>query len=207
MNKKKLIIIISSVLAGVALAAAAVLIILSIIKNYEPKDDYTSSAVSIPVSVSSEIPEVSSEAEVSSEPIDNGKELVITSPTSTVSNVTEPIFTFSGTADPEQPLTVNGNAVELTTEGFFSFTVELNTGNNVFTFEHKGKQYVYTIKYRFVVMNYFSPSKKQSYSSARPSRWLYTPEKAVPPPLTLTEAPLPLLNSLPKPRASFLYPL
>ena len=165
MNKKKLIIIISSVLAGVALAAAAVLIILSIIKNYEPKDDYTSSAVSIPVSVSSEIPEVSSEAEVSSEPVDNGKELVITSPTSTVSNVTEPIFTFSGTADPEQPLTVNGNAVELTTEGFFSFTVELNTGNNVFTFEHKGKQYVYTIKYRFVVMNYFSPSKKQSYSS------------------------------------------
>ena len=69
-----------------------------------------------------------------------------------VISVTAPEFTFSGTSDREEPLTVNGTAIERTEDGAFTYSVNLNVGKNVFTFEHKGETKTYTVNYRYVII-------------------------------------------------------
>ena len=68
-------------------------------------------------------------------PVDNGIRLVISSPENDTLNVTAPEFTFSGTSDPAEPLTVNGTAVERGEDGAFTYNVTLNVGKNTFAFE------------------------------------------------------------------------
>ena len=140
-----------------ALAAVSAAVILSLIsltacrsqKDISSSDGYVSS-----------VPVVSEE-----EPADNGIRLVISSPAQSSVSVTEPEFTFSGTSDPEEPLTVNGQAVERGADGSFTYQVSLDVGKNTFTFEHKGDTAVYTVTYRYVIIDSFSPSGAQSYPS------------------------------------------
>ncbi|MFQ8951933.1 MAG: hypothetical protein ACLR56_02270 [Oscillospiraceae bacterium] len=98
-------------------------------------------------------------------PVDNGIRLVISSPEKSVISVTAPEFTFSGTSDREEPLTVNGTAIERTEDGSFTYSANLNVGKNVFTFEHKGETKTYTVNYRYVIIESYSPSKAQTYPS------------------------------------------
>lgn len=98
-------------------------------------------------------------------PVDNGIRLVISSPEKSVISVTAPEFTFSGTSDREEPLTVNGTAIERTEDGSFTYSANLNVGKNVFTFEHKGETKTYTVNYRYVIIESYSPSRAQTYPS------------------------------------------
>lgn len=111
-------------------------------------------------------PPPSSEEPVSSEePADNGIRLVISSPAKQTQTVTEPDFTFSGTSDPAEPLTVNGAEIERGSDGVFSYQVKLAVGKNTFSFAHKGETKVYTVTYRYVIIKSFSPSGAQTYPS------------------------------------------
>lgn len=115
--------------------------------------------------VSSE-PVISSKPAVSEEaPVDNGIRLVISSPQKNTDYVTEPDYTFFGTSDPAEPLTVNGTAVERGEDGIFAYSVKLNVGNNVFNFEHKGETHTYTVNYRYVIIKEYTPSGAQTYPS------------------------------------------
>lgn len=89
--------------------------------------------------------------------------LSITSPESEKVNTTDKNFTFKGSCNPNFPLTVNGNELQFDENGNFSYEVELKDGNNTFTFENNGVKKVYTINYRYVIINGYSPSTKQSY--------------------------------------------
>ena len=111
---------------------------------------------------SSSLPAVSSEPE---KPIDNGIRLVISSPEQETMNVTVSDFTFSGTSDPAEPLTVNGAAIERGEDGAFTYNVTLNVGKNTFAFEHKGETKTYTVNYRYVIIESYSPAKAQTYPS------------------------------------------
>ncbi len=72
---------------------------------------------------------------------------------------------FVGTCDPLYPLTLNGEAVEYDTQGVFTVEKQLKIGANTFTFSHKGIEKTYTVRYRFVVIQSYSPSGKQTYDS------------------------------------------
>lgn len=101
----------------------------------------------------------------SEQKVDNGIRLVITSPERAQVSTTESFIKIAGTSDPAEPLTMNGQALERGTDGWFSIDVDLKVGKNTFNFEHKGEQKVITVNYRFVVINAYSPSGAQVFSS------------------------------------------
>lgn len=154
---KKTLIISAAALAAAAVAVAAVLFILKAGSRAADArlDNPPSSSSSAVQAVSSEPPA----------PVDNGIRLVISSPEKSVISVTAPEFTFSGTSDREEPLTVNGTAIERTEDGSFTYSANLNVGKNVFTFEHKGETKTYTVNYRYVIIESYSPSRAQTYPS------------------------------------------
>ena len=91
--------------------------------------------------------------------------LTITSHDRLVTTTDEPITTFTGTSDPKYALTINGKAVKRDELGAFSVEYDLKLGKNTFTFSHKGKQTTYTVNYRYVVMQSYSPAGSRQYSS------------------------------------------
>ena len=72
---------------------------------------------------------------------------------------------FVGSCDPAFPLLLNGEAVECDENGVFTVEKALKVGANTFTFSHKGEEITYTVRYRFVVIESYSPSGKQTYDS------------------------------------------
>lgn len=89
----------------------------------------------------------------------------VTSPSKSGITVTEPLFTITGTSNPEKPLFVNGNQVSRIESGEFSFDVTLAVGKNTFVFESGEYIATYTVNYKFTVINAYAPSKKQSYEA------------------------------------------
>ena len=151
---RKTLIISGAALGAVIVAVAAVFIIL--------KAGSRAANARLDDSHSSSLSAVSSGPE---KPIDNGICLVISSPEQETMNVTVSDFTFSGTSDPAEPLTVNGAAIERGEDGAFTYNVTLNIGKNTFAFEHKGETKTYTVNYRYVIIESYSPAKAQTYPS------------------------------------------
>ncbi len=88
--------------------------------------------------------------------------LVITSPTDFVITVNEPKATFTGVCRPDLPLSVNGITVEKAEDGSFSYSLALNTGENVITVTNGIETYEYKITYKFTIINSVSPKDKVS---------------------------------------------
>ncbi len=150
---KKTFIIISCVLAGVLMALAAAAVVLSQVRRASDE-----------LSHISYIDDVHS-TPAETLPVDNGIRLVITSPQKNDVSVQESVYNITGTSDPAEPLTLNGNAVERGEDGSFALEVELKIGPNTFTFEHKGETHTYTIRYNYVVIKAYAPSTKQQYDA------------------------------------------
>lgn len=85
-------------------------------------------------------------------------DLTITSPQKTNITVYENFISFVGASDPNFSLTLNGESVERSEYGHFSFTKSLKLGKNTFTFNHKGESKTYTVYYDYVVIQSYSPS-------------------------------------------------
>lgn len=121
---------------------------------------------------SSETAESSEESSVSSDnssetsnPSDNGIKLRLSSPSSTTSYVTEPQFSFIGTYDPNEPLTVNGAEIEKDENGLLRYSPNLSYGKNTFTFSHKSESKTYIVHYTYATVLSHSPSGAQIYPS------------------------------------------
>ena len=160
---KKVKIIILSTAGSVAVALLCVLAVLiatgKLFKNND--SSYLSGSSLSAGMVQSIYDDIEGENELAKEFA--GFELYNTNKTSV--STTESAYTFSGRAAKEYPLTLNGEAVELSDQGLFSVTVDLNIGKNTFTFSHNNINYVYTVNYRFVILKEYYPSNAQTYSS------------------------------------------
>lgn len=91
-------------------------------------------------------------------------ELTMTSPTQLTFVSTEQDVTLQGTSDSTQPVTVEGVEIPRSSDGSFSYTVQLQPGANEITVSHKGKTVVYTVEYRYAVQSY-SPAEKTTFGS------------------------------------------
>lgn len=155
MKTKKIIIIISALLLAIFAALTAVHFIIKsgdkgLFDNPSVSDNSSDS------SLDASLPAVNE---------DNGIKLVITSPSSKTVNTTESVITFTGTSDPDEPLSVNDEEIQRGENGIFSFTKNLNIGNNSFKFYHKGETQTYTVKYRYVIINSYTLASNQIFSS------------------------------------------
>lgn len=90
--------------------------------------------------------------------------LSITSPSAHEFTTYSDSVTFIGASDPNEPLLVNGAAVERTDTGYFSVTFTLKKGKNTFTFEHKGTTQSYTVRYDKVMIKAIYPSEGATYN-------------------------------------------
>lgn len=86
------------------------------------------------------------------------KELVISSPKKTTYETNQSIVSFVGTGDISKPLTLNGQAVKMIDDGYFSVEKQLTPGKNVFVFEHNGKKTTYNITYKIKLIESVLPS-------------------------------------------------
>ena len=118
----------------------------SVTSNAEEPSSLPSSSLDPTSSVAPPVPEIG---------------LVITSPSKLDVTVTQPKTTITGTSDAEHPLKMNGKEIERDQNGAFSIDVELQYGNNVFTFEHKGKTTACNIRYRYVIIQSYDPSNSR----------------------------------------------
>lgn len=141
--------IILTVIISIALAITVIMGIVILLKHNN-LPDFQSSEI-LPVNAFT-----SSQAE---------EKLIITNPLESNITVTEPSFTFTGNSNIKIPLTVNGQNIERSEDGSFSYKTELNIGANTFNFLYNGITYTYTVNYRYVVIREYSPSLTQSYSS------------------------------------------
>ncbi|NCC87530.1 MAG: N-acetylmuramoyl-L-alanine amidase [Clostridia bacterium] len=85
-------------------------------------------------------------------------DLIITNQSKTKINTSESKISFTGTGDPSSPITLNGEELDRTDEGYFSLVLDLKAGNNVFTFANKGQTKVYSVNYTLDVIKSISPT-------------------------------------------------
>lgn len=89
-------------------------------------------------------------------------QLKVTQPSKLTYTTTESVITFNGGGDTNFPLTINGEAVELSEHGFFTKQYTLKIGLNTFNFEHKGKTRTYSITYKQTLVESVSPSENMT---------------------------------------------
>ncbi len=76
--------------------------------------------------------------------VSNEAQIEVTSPANGATVNSDSTYII-GYSDPSEPLYLNGRKIGRTKRGYFSAYVQLNEGKNVFTFEHKGETYDYTV--------------------------------------------------------------
>ncbi len=97
---------------------------------------------------------ISSQPEPEPEPI----HLSVTAPGEDVTVYVDHI-TIKGSADPEKPLYINDQEVEVNESGIFSKSVTLSVGNNWFTVKQGDEQYKCVVRYRKTVILEVDPAK------------------------------------------------
>ena len=85
-------------------------------------------------------------------------ELAFSKPTQLNLSTTDKTYTFQGASDPNADVTVDGKVLETDENGFFSHTVELQPGENTFTFHHKAKTMTFTINRQVQVLKEVNPT-------------------------------------------------
>lgn len=86
------------------------------------------------------------------------KELTFTKPTESSLTTTDTSYTFQGACDPEQPVTLDGQALGTDESGFFSYTVDLEPGKNTYTFQQGEQTKTFTITRQVKVLKEVSPT-------------------------------------------------
>lgn len=149
-----------AICCAVVLTVASAVFILPKIGAKKPSAVSKPAAVSSSANSSKKVENTSSEPEKEPEP-----ELKIDSPAKSAVTVTSSVISFSGSSDPKAELKLNGETVERDSAGNFAFEKTLNIGKNTFTFNHKGKDTVYTVTYKYIIIKDLYPAAKQTLDS------------------------------------------
>ncbi len=86
------------------------------------------------------------------------KELAFSKPTQLKIATTDKTYTFQGASDPNSPVMVGGERLDTDENGFFSYTVNLEPGENKYTFTHKEKTMTFTITRQVQVLKEVTPT-------------------------------------------------
>lgn len=159
LNKQQLIISFMSLLLVGCIIIAAIIIAKSPNENTDAVSSSSSDVSSLVSSVEPE-PEPVPEPEPEPEP-----ELVIATPTADSFTTTKPSTVFAGSSIPNLPLTINGKEIERDQNGMFSHTVTLSPGKNTVTVINGDTTKTFTVTYKYVVIESYTPKKAQTYSS------------------------------------------
>ena len=89
-----------------------------------------------------------------------GGELSIVEPVETTYIAYGKVFTLRGSGNPIYELKVNSEPVPITDSGIFTWSCELEAGENIITVSHMGKTVVFTVERRIDVLNRVSPQDK-----------------------------------------------
>ncbi len=84
--------------------------------------------------------------------------LIMSTPKKNSFTTYDSTISFSGVTDPNFQTTFNGKAINVTDNGYFSYDVALNVGENIFKISHKGKTVTYTIVRKIVLLDSVSPT-------------------------------------------------
>ncbi|MBR6694274.1 MAG: N-acetylmuramoyl-L-alanine amidase [Clostridia bacterium] len=155
----KITIVILSLLLAAGIIVAGVFLFSRNETEIEVSTDEISSESPLPPS--SSVP-VSSEVSSAPKPTYDFK---ITSPASSDVTVKVPYQVLSGVSDPEVPLLINGDEIERDDKGAFSAEYSLEVGNNKFVISQGDKTYTYIVRYRFDIINSYTPSGNMKYES------------------------------------------
>ena len=99
------------------------------------------------------------------EPTDPPVALVLTQPQLTNGGVVhDKELVITGTADPDQPLAVNGVQVPVAQDGTFTYTVTMQPGVNEIQVTYMGQTQVYKVEHQYAVQK-FSPEGDKTYAS------------------------------------------
>lgn len=96
------------------------------------------------------------------------RRLAITSPKKRDTTTYESKFTLSGSSDPNFSVILNGEAIERTSKGYFSFNFDLEVGINQFVLEHKGTKVTYTVERKILVVKTVDPTKSITIYAGTP---------------------------------------
>ncbi len=86
------------------------------------------------------------------------RQLNMSKPEKTRFETNQSKVSFVGTGDISQPLKINGQAVEMIGDGYFSAERELKVGENKFVIEHKDKTLTYNITYKIKLIESVIPT-------------------------------------------------
>ncbi len=89
--------------------------------------------------------------------------LKVTAPSKVTYTTNESGVSFQGSADPNFPLTINGETVALSEHGFFSCDYTLTPGLNTFELSHKGTTVTYKVTYKVVVLQSMTPTSDMAF--------------------------------------------
>ncbi len=92
--------------------------------------------------------------------------LKVYNPSSENITTDEKYYYIKGAADPLHPVYINDNQVTTDNLGNFSYKVDLNNGENVFTIIHKEFKKVYTITHKFNIFRSISPTNNLTLSGS-----------------------------------------
>lgn len=85
-------------------------------------------------------------------------QLALSKPAKLTFTTKEQTVTFQGASDPQEKVTINGEAIPTNESGYFTIKEDLKAGVNTFKIEHKDKVYTYTITREVEVLREVHPS-------------------------------------------------
>ena len=160
-NKKAFIISFISFILIASIISVAVIIKNTNKENGDLNQDVSSDSSSSVASVES-TPEPTPEPEPEPAP---KPEFIIASPTASSFTTTKPNITFSGSSVPDLPLTINGTDITRDEKGMFTHSVTLKPGKNTVTVINGEVSKTFSITYKYVVIESYTPNKAQTYKS------------------------------------------
>ncbi len=154
------------ILALVSFFILTTVIIATLIFNAKDKPSAEKPKTKTPIKATVEtVPEEETPPPVEEPPKEEVYTLSVSCPVKNTVYTNEKDVTLAGSCKPNTPITINGIEVMCDDSGAFSYPYELKVGKNTFEFCYEDQKLVYTVNYRYVIIESYYPENAQTFSS------------------------------------------